>query len=127
MGSRLVEPGCNIMALFAASGKTPFIYTGADPGLFTEVGSTVIEPFNLYFTGEKLHLETGNAELSGPGYLKIYDIYGTLIGKIAWNSDQRDIDIKKITGSNSVTPGIYIAVLQLQNRTIKCKLALPGN
>ncbi len=65
--------------------------------------------------------------LSGSGRLSVYDMYGTLAGNIVWYPDQQELDIKKITGSNSLLPGIYIGVLKYQNRTIVRKLPLAGN
>ena len=81
----------------------------------------------MYLTGEKLHIETGSANMSGSGRLSVYDVYGTLAGSVVWYPDQQDMDIKKITGSNSLPPGIYIAVLQYQNRTIRRKVPLVSN
>ena len=112
---------------FAAAGKTPFAYTGADQDIFTEINSPRNESFDMYLTGEKLHIETGIEKLSGSGILTIYNVYGTLAGTAVWYPDQHHIDIKKMTGSNSLLPGIYIAVLQYQNRTIIRKLPLAGN
>ncbi len=81
----------------------------------------------MYLTGEKLHIETGSTKLSGSGKLSVYNVYGTLTGTVDWYPDQHDIDVKKITGSSSLPPGIYIAVLQYQNRTFMRKLLLAGN
>jgi hypothetical protein len=112
---------------FAAAGKTPFAYSGADQDLFSEISSTWKESIHMYLNGETLHIETGMAEFSGPCSLSVYNIYGTLDGSIVLYPGQQDIDIKKITGSNFLPPGIYIAVLQYQNRTIIQKLPLVGN
>jgi hypothetical protein len=108
---------------FAAAGKTPFAYSGGQD-IFTDINSSRNESFDMYLTGEKLHIETGSADMSGSGRLSVYDVYGTLAGTVVWYPEQQDIDIKKITGSNSLLPGIYIAVLQYQNRTILRKLPL---
>ncbi len=112
---------------FAAARKTPFLYTGGNGGEFTAIRSSAEESFDIYVTGENLLINAGNAKLTGPVSLSIYSIYGTLIGNSSLNADQDEIDIKEITGSNSLSPGIYIAVLQFQNRTIKRKFILAGN
>jgi hypothetical protein len=112
---------------FAAAGKTPFAIHGADSNLFTEINSPLKEEIELYLTGEKLHIETGSAKLSGSGKLSVYNVYGTIAGTAFWYPGEPDIELKKITGSNSLPPGIYIAVLQYQNRTIVRKLPLIRN
>jgi hypothetical protein len=112
---------------FAAAGKTPFAYTGADQDIFTEINSPWNESFDMYLAGEKVHIETGSAKLSGLGKLSVYDAYGALAGAIVWHPDQQDLDIKKITGCNVLPPGIYIAVLQYRNRTIMRKFPVVSN
>lgn len=112
---------------FAAAGKTPFAYTGADQDIFTEINSSWNESFDMYLAGEKLHIETGSAKLSGSGKLSVYNAYGMFAGGIVWYPDEQDLDIVKITGRNSLPPGIYIAVLQYRNRTIIRKLPLVSN
>jgi hypothetical protein len=112
---------------FASAGKTPFAFTGADPGLFTDLGSSLNESVDMYFSGDRLHIETGSAKLNDSGMLSVYDVYGNLEGTLDWHPDQHDIDIKKITGSNSLLPGIYIAVLRYHNLTVTRKLPVAGN
>jgi hypothetical protein len=112
---------------FAAAGKTPFAYTGADQDLFTEINPPLNEAIDMYLAGEKLHIETGNARLGGSGKISVYNAYGTMAGSAVWYPDEQDMDLKKITGGNSLPPGIYITVLQYQNRSIVRKLSLTGN
>jgi hypothetical protein len=107
---------------FAAAGKTPFTGTGAEEGTFTETRPSRYNAFDIYLAGEKLHFETGDTKVSGQGILSIYDTYGTLLGNTMWNAEQHEIDIKEITGGNILPPGIYIAVLNFQNKSIKRKL-----
>jgi hypothetical protein len=111
---------------FASAGNTPFAYSGADQGIFTDISSLPDEPFDMYLSGDQLYIETG-ANSGGEGRLCIFDVYGALIGTAVWCEGQQYMDMKKITGSNFLAPGIYIAVLQYHNRTIKRKLLRAGN
>ncbi len=112
---------------FASSGKNPFAYSGDDHDIFTDNSSLLTEHLDMYLSGDHLRIETGKTHLGVEGNLSLYDIYGTLLGTTVWNEDQKDMDLKIITGSKCLTPGIYIAVLQFQNRTIRKKLLLAGN
>jgi hypothetical protein len=112
---------------FAVARKSPFTYTGGNEGEFTGIRSSVDESFDMYVAGEKLIIKTGNTKLTGQGTLSVYDVYGTLLGNSLLNADQEEIDIKKITGSNFLSPGIYIAVVQYQDKTIVLKFTSAGN
>jgi hypothetical protein len=112
---------------FAAARKTPFAFSGADENIFTAITPDANESLNMYLVGEMLHIETGRARLSGSGNLSIYDVYGAMIGTAVWYPGQQDIDIKKITGSKFLPPGIYFAVLHYRNRSIVRKLPLMDN
>ncbi len=112
---------------FAAAGKTPFAFSGANSETFTAAIQTTEGKVDMYLSGEILHIETGSTVKNGSGKLSIYSVYGTLIGTVDWHADQQDYDIKKITGSNSLSPGIYLAELQFQNRIFVKKFLWMAN
>jgi hypothetical protein len=110
---------------FAAAGKTPFIYSGADAAVFT--GNKAIsrdrKPVTMYVVQEKLIIE--NTPAGESGTLNIINVYGQPAGNIIWEAGQHEMDLHKITGGKGLPPGMYVGVLHFRSGTWAGKFINP--
>jgi hypothetical protein len=109
---------------YSAAGKSPFGYSGADPGIFTGYHEGLShEPTpEIYWSNQVIHIQRSGIDLAGDSQLSLYNLDGSLLGNILVNKNITDIPLDKITRESLIRGKLYLLVLVQNNRTITQKL-----
>jgi hypothetical protein len=113
---------------FAAAQHTPFVYSGADPGLFSgfsgmQTGETA---FDFIVAETRIYI-TDNQPANNEGYLlSLYTVHGMLAGKQYYPSDQQEIELSSLAGGGLQEGRIYLLVMTRGIRTLTKKIVYTG-
>jgi hypothetical protein len=104
---------------FAASGKSPFAYVNAEPGIFT--GLSTKQEINdeeplVYFNGQYLVIDMENCQEKSLRWFNLYNMNGQLLGSYSLFQGKTCIPFDNFTGKESFFKGIYLAELIGKNR-----------
>ncbi len=113
---------------FAAAGKSPFGYSGADPDVFTSnqeglPNNPIVE---IHWSNQEIHIRQSGPGLLGESRLSLYNLDGSLLGNARVNKDRTDIPIVEITREPLIAGRLYLLVLVENNHMISRKLIYQG-